>query len=58
MNLSRLSVRDLEAQAKNVEHQIKKLEHRPRPTPSERQLSVELKRMRLLVKDRLAAIGK
>lgn len=58
MNLSRLSVRDLEAQARAVEAQIKKLEHRPRPTPSERQLSTELKRMRLAVKDRLATLRK
>jgi hypothetical protein len=56
MNLSRLSVRDLEAQARNVELQIKKLEHRPRPTPSERMLSAELKKVRLQVKDRLATI--
>ena len=56
MNLSRLSVRDLEAQARAVESQIKKLEHRPRPTPSERALSVELKRIRLAVKDRLANV--
>ncbi len=54
MNLSRLSVRDIEAQARNLEAQIKKLDHRPRPTPSERQLSVELKKMRLSLKDRLA----
>lgn len=54
MNLSRLSVRDLEAQARSVESQIKKLEHRPRPTPSERQLTTELKKMRLTLKDRLA----
>jgi uncharacterized protein YdcH (DUF465 family) len=53
MNLSRLSARDLEAQARIVEHQIKRLDHRPRPTPSERQLSTELKKMRLSLKDRL-----
>lgn len=58
MNLSRLSVRDLEAQARTVESQIKKLEHRPRPTPSERQLTSELKRMRLTLKDRLANNGR
>ncbi len=56
MNLSRLSVRDLEAQARNVESQIKKLDHRPRPTPSERLLSLELKKMRLTLKDRLATV--
>ncbi len=55
MNLSRLSARDLEAQARNVETQIKKLDHWPRPTPSERQLAVELKKMRLSLKDRLAS---
>lgn len=53
MNLSRLSARDLEAQARLVEHQIKKLEHRPRPTPSERELATTLKKMRLAVKDQL-----
>ena len=58
MNLSRLSVRDLEAQARNVEHQIKKLDHRPRLTPTEQKLSAELKRIRLAVKDRLATIPK
>ena len=55
MDLSRLSASDLEAQARSVELQIKRLDHRPRPTPSERQLSIELKRMRLSLKDRLAS---
>ena len=58
MNLSRLTVRDLEAQARNVESQIKKLDHRPRPTPSERMLSLELKKMRLTLKDRLASTAR
>lgn len=53
MNLSRLTAADLEAQARIVELQIKKLDHRPRPTPSERQLAVELKKLRLSLKDRL-----
>ena len=53
MNLSRLSARDLEAQARTVENQIKKLDHRPRPTPSERKLAIELKKMRLNLKDRI-----
>jgi hypothetical protein len=53
MNLTRLSVRDLEAEAREVESQLKKLSHRPRPTPSERHLSTELKKLRLAVKDRL-----
>ncbi len=56
MNLSRLSVRDLETEARRVEMQLKKLQHRPRPTPSERLLSVELKKLRLQVKDRLATV--
>lgn len=55
MNLSRLSVRDVEAQARNVERAIKKLEHRPRPTPSEQKLASELKKLRLTLKDRLAS---
>lgn len=53
MNLSRLSPSDLAAQARDVELQIKKLDHRPRPTPSERQLAAELKKQRLTLKDRL-----
>jgi uncharacterized protein YdcH (DUF465 family) len=56
MNLIRLSVRDLETEAREVEQQLKKLAHRPRPTPSERMLSAELKRQRLAVKDRLQAV--
>ena len=53
MNLSRLSAHDLEIQARSLELQLKKLAHRPRPTPSERQLTAELKKMRLAMKDRL-----
>ena len=56
MNLSRLSVRDLEVQARELELQIKKLDHRPRPTPSERLLTVELKKIRLAMKDRLTTV--
>ena len=56
MNLSRLNARDLENQARALELQLKKLAHRPRPTPSERQLSIELKKMRLAMKDRLDAL--
>jgi hypothetical protein len=54
MNLSRLSAREVEAQMRSVENQIKKLDHRPRPTPSERMLAVELKKVRLTLKDRLS----
>lgn len=53
MNLQRLSSREVEAQARTVEAQIRKLDHRPRPTPNERQLSIELKKMRLALKDKL-----
>jgi uncharacterized protein YdcH (DUF465 family) len=53
MNLSRLTPSDLEARARSVELQIKKLDHRPRPTPSERALATELKKERLNLKDRL-----
>ena len=56
MNLSRLNAREIENQARALELQLKKLAHRPRPTPSERQLSAELKKMRLAMKDRLGAL--
>ena len=56
MNLSRLSATDLENQARSLELQLKKLAHRPRPTPSERQLAAELKKMRLAMKDRLGQV--
>lgn len=56
MNLSRLSAHDLEVQARSLELQLKKLAHRPRPTPSERQLTAELKKMRLAMKDRLGQV--
>lgn len=56
MNLSRLSATDLENQARALELQLKKLAHRPRPTPSERQLTAELKKMRLAMKDRLGQV--
>jgi hypothetical protein len=58
MNLARLSARDLEAQARTVETRIRKLDHRPRPTPSERLMAIELKKQRLELKDRLAASAK
>jgi len=54
MKLSHLSTHDLEAQAKTVENQLKKLAHHPRPTPREQELSAELKRMRLSLKDQLS----
>jgi hypothetical protein len=53
MNLSRLNAREIETQARALELQLKKLAHRPRPTPSERQLTAELKKMRLAIKDHL-----
>jgi len=56
MNLTRLSARELETQARALEHQLKKLAHRPRPTPNEVELSRELKKVRLAMKDRLATI--
>lgn len=54
MDLSRMSTRELEDRARSVEVKIKKLDRRPRPTPPERELSSELKRLRLSLKDRLA----
>jgi hypothetical protein len=57
MNLSRLNAREIETQARDLELKLKKLAHRPRPTPSERQLTTELKKIRLAIKDRLTAIA-
>lgn len=56
MNLARLTARDLETQARELELRLKKLAHRPRPTPSEQQLTAELKKMRLAMKDRLSDV--
>ncbi len=56
MNLSRLTADDLEAQARALELQIKKLAHRPRPTPTEQLQAVDLKKLRLATKDRLDSI--
>jgi hypothetical protein len=53
MNLSRLSAREIETQARDLELKLKKLAHRPRPTPNERELATELKKMRLAMKDQL-----
>jgi hypothetical protein len=57
MNLSRLNAHEIEIQARDLELRLKKLAHRPRPTPSERQLAVELKKMRLVIKDRLSTLS-
>ena len=56
MNLTRLSARELETQARALESQLKKLAHRPRPTPNQIELSRELKKIRLAMKDRLSTI--
>jgi hypothetical protein len=53
MNLSRLNAREIEIQARDLELKLKKLAHRPRPTPTERQLTAELKKLRLALKDRI-----
>lgn len=55
MKLGHLSTHDLMIQAEDVEQKIRKLAHRPRPTPKEREQAAELKRMRLTLKDRLQA---
>jgi hypothetical protein len=56
MNLSRLNAREIEIQARALELQLKKLAHRPRPTPSEIRETAELKKLRLAMKDRLGAL--
>jgi uncharacterized protein YdcH (DUF465 family) len=57
MNLSRLTARDLEDQSRALELQLRKLAHRKRPTPSERQLASELKKMRLAMKDHMLSLS-
>jgi hypothetical protein len=57
MNLSRLTARDLEDQSRALELQLSKLAHRSRPTPSERQLASELKKMRLAMKDHMLSLS-
>lgn len=56
MNLSRLNAHEIENQARALEVQLKKLAHRPRPTPAELQLTAELKKLRLAMKDRLGTL--
>ena len=50
---ARLSTRELEMRTRDLESQIKRLERRPRPTPSEQMLANQLKRERLAAKDLL-----
>lgn len=58
MKLStRLNAQELEAQARALEAQIKKLDRRGfHATPSERESVVALKKLRLAAKDRLADV--
>jgi hypothetical protein len=55
--LDRVTVGELEAQSRMLDRQIKKLERRGfHITPPEQQREVELKKLRLLAKDRLMAL--
>lgn len=58
MNLSHLSAREIEDQARALELELKRLAHRPHPTPSEREMSTGLKKLRLALKDRLDALAR
>jgi len=52
------SVSDLEAQTRDLEHQIHKLERRGlHMTPAEQEQAARLKKLRLVNKDRLASIS-
>ncbi len=54
LRLSRITVPELEAQSRTLDLQIKKLERRGwHITPHEQVLETELKKLRLLAKDRL-----
>ncbi|WP_394832708.1 YdcH family protein [Pendulispora rubella] len=51
------SVSDLEAQTRELEQQIHKLERRGfHMTPTEQEQAIRLKKLRLVTKDRLASI--
>ena len=53
------SVSDLEAQTRDLEHQIHKLDRRGlHMTPTEQQQAARLKKLRLATKDRLASLSK
>jgi hypothetical protein len=55
--LARVSARELEAESRTLELQIKKLDRRgAHITPPEQQRAVELKKLRLLTKDRLSEL--
>ncbi len=56
---ARVTVRDLEAQHREIDRQIKKLNHRGQHmTPPEREMALELKKLRLAAKDRLALVAR
>jgi hypothetical protein len=57
--LARVTIGELEAQRRALELQIKKLERRgAHITPPEQRLEVELKKWRLLAKDRLSELAR
>jgi uncharacterized protein YdcH (DUF465 family) len=58
MRLIARSLPDLITQHQTLEQRIKKLDRRGHLTPPEQALSAELKKLRLLAKDRLAALGR
>jgi hypothetical protein len=58
MNLIARSLPDLIVQHQTLEQRIKKLDRRGHLTPPEQALSVELKKIRLLAKDKLASLGR
>ena len=59
MRLIARSLPDLITQHQTLEQRIKKLDRRgSHQTPSEQVLSAELKKLRLLAKDRLASMGR
>jgi hypothetical protein len=57
--VARVTVRDLENQHRELERLIKKLNHRGQHmTPPEREMALELKKLRLAAKDRLAVLSR
>lgn len=55
MNLARLNAHELERYTRTLDRRIQKIERHAHPSEREMQVAAELKRERVLAKDRLAS---